>query len=190
MNETVLPQLQTIEAELASQESQLTAQLDALREKLKGVRAVLPMFEEGMLADLPDLETPASETTKTVEKASKSESSASKSTTSASETVKATEPKKTARKATKKKDGRAASWQKYTRKGVEQQSMPDAVLLILQTQPEKSFKIADVMSAIFEDDMPKNQYLKARNRISNILSGGARDGQWHRGERSTYSLSK
>ncbi|MGB7250901.1 MAG: hypothetical protein WBC73_18340, partial [Phormidesmis sp.] len=98
--------------------------------------------------------------------------------------------KTTPKKATaKKKDGRAASWQKYTRPGVKNESIPDAVRLILETQPEKDFKIAEVMEALFQEDMPKAQYLKARNRVSNVLSGGVRAGDWHRGARSTYRMS-
>ena len=89
----------------------------------------------------------------------------------------------------KKADGRTASWQKYTRPGVKNESIPDAVKLILETQPKKDFKIAEVMDALFQEGMPKAQYLKARNRISNVLSGGVRAGDWHRGERSTYRLT-
>jgi hypothetical protein len=43
-NRTVLPQLQMIEAELISQESQLNAQLEKLREKRSAIQAVMPMF--------------------------------------------------------------------------------------------------------------------------------------------------
>ena len=68
--------------------------------------------------------------------------------------------------------------------------MPDAVRLILETQPENEFKIADVMDALFEENMPKAQYLKARNRISNVLSGGVRAGDWHKGDRGTYRMTK
>lgn len=88
----------------------------------------------------------------------------------------------------KKTDGRVASWQKYTRPGVKNESIPDAVRLILETQPEKDFKIAEVMDALFKEGMPKSQYLKARNRVSNVLSGGVRSGDWHRGDKSTYRL--
>ena len=45
------------------------------------------------------------------------------------------------------------------------------------------------MDALF-DDMPKSQYLRARNRISNVLLGGVRDGEWDKGERGTYRLAK
>ena len=88
-----------------------------------------------------------------------------------------------------RKHGRTASWQKYTRPGVKNESIPDAVRLILETQPENEFKIADVMTALFKEDMPKNQYLKARNRISNVLSGGVRAGDWFKGARGTYRMT-
>ena len=38
--------------------------------------------------------------------------------------------------------------------------------------------------------MPRTAYLKARNRISNILSAGARDGTWYRGRNGRYSQSE
>ncbi|MGB7084835.1 MAG: hypothetical protein WBD47_04730 [Phormidesmis sp.] len=191
MNQTVLPQLQTIETELASQESQLTAQLTAVREKLTGIRTVMPMFRGA--ADLKE-EAPAIEEP-TIEKPAVSEASAPvapKKTTpkKAAQKKAIARQKTTPRKASaKKKDGRTAAWQKYTRPGVKNESIPDAVRLILETQPSKEFKIAEVMEALFQEGMPKAQYLKARNRISNVLSGGVRAGDWHRGARSTYRLT-
>lgn len=182
MATTVLPQLQEIESELAAQEESLTAQLQEVKDKLNGIRAVLPMFDENGESlsassaqgsaekSAADSGTPTQE-----KKADSGKSAATKST-------------KTTRKKSKKKDGRAADWQKYTRPGVKNQSIPEAVKLILSTQPDKEFKIAEVMESLFKD-MPKNQYLKARNRVSNVLSGGVRAGDWYRGERSTYRMN-
>ena len=211
MKDTILPQLQTIETELASQEAELSAQLDEIKAKLKGVRAVLPMFSENaegstdaLANGFADVDTEVLETVQADEQ--EDELSAVETPEEAEEVDETAEPlmeaepevasaekeeRKTRKKTTrKKKDGRLASWQKYVRSGVEQQPMPEAVTLILQTQPEKSFKIAEVMEALFEDSIPKSQYLKARNRISNILSAGARKGEWNRGKGSTYSMSK
>ena len=228
MSTTVLPQLQTIEAELTSQEEQLAAQLASVREKLTGIRTVMPMFDGTADADatavteeastgLVEAATPASDQpdeaasveTPTVEDAVAEEHKATE--TGATKAAKTTAKKATAKKATskqatpkkeaaekataskkttaKKKDGRTASWQKYTRPGVKNESIPDAVRLILETQPENEFKIADVMTALFKDDMPKSQYLKARNRISNVLSGGVRAGDWYKGNRGTYRMT-
>ena len=227
MSTTVLPQLQTIEAELTSQEEQLAAQLASVREKLTGIRTVMPMFDgTADVADAPDsdeldeatpdsdepdeaaavVEVPAIEeaavaeapkatktrATKTTAKKATAKKAAVKQAAPKKETAeKETASKKTTTKKTtaKKKDGRTASWQKYTRPGVKNESIPDAVRLILETQPENEFKIADVMTALFKDDMPKSQYLKARNRISNVLSGGVRAGDWYKGNRGTYRMT-
>ncbi|MGI8934403.1 MAG: hypothetical protein ACR2FS_10045 [Phormidesmis sp.] len=182
MTMTVLPQLKEIESDLVAKEETLAAQLKELREQLNGVRAVMPMFE-GKSESATEAPAPAA--------SSQPEESTPSVVPPANETAPAATkaPKAKRKKATAKKDGRAASWQKYTRPGVKNESIPDAVRLILETQPDKDFKIVEVMEALFEEGMPKAQYLKARNRISNVLSGGVRAGDWHRGERSTYRLT-
>ena len=188
MSTTVLPQLQAIESDLMTQEEVLTARLEELREQLRGVRAVMPMFE-GDAASTVEAPAPA------IEEAVEASFPATASLVEEPAPEEADQPapkaKAKRKQATSKKrtDGRAASWQKYTRPGVKNESIPDAVRLILETQPEKDFKIAEVMDALFQEGMPKAQYLKARNRISNVLSGGVRAGDWHRGERSTYRLA-
>jgi hypothetical protein len=199
MTQTVLPQLQEIEADLVTQENQLSAQLEALQAKLKGIRAVIPMFSgdsgavsgavvEFAEADLApeDLLEDLSEDVATERSSSGRKSAKAPAKTKAN---KAKAKRSVAKTDNKKVDGRAADWQKYTRPGVKNQSIPDAVKLILTTQPDKEFKIAEVMEALFVDDIPKAQYLKARNRVSNVLSGGVRAGDWHRGARSTYRMS-
>ncbi|MGC1217091.1 MAG: hypothetical protein WA883_06430, partial [Phormidesmis sp.] len=146
--------------------------------------------EETAVAEAP--KATKTKATKTTAKKATAKKAAVKQAAPKKETVeKETASKKTTTKKTtaKKKDGRTASWQKYTRPGVKNESIPDAVRLILETQPENEFKIADVMSALFKDDMPKSQYLKARNRISNVLSGGVRAGDWYKGNRGTYRMT-
>jgi hypothetical protein len=183
MSQTVLPQLEVIEADLASQESQLSAQLEELREKLNGVRAVIPLFSGASGGvSVSAQKAAAVPITNPVKQSASAKRGPKPATTKSGKVVQ--------KKATKKLDGRAADWQKYTRPGVKNQSIPDAVKLILETQPNKEFKIAEVMQALFVDNIPKGQYLKARNRISNVLSGGVRVGDWHRGDRSTYRLSR
>ncbi|MEL6158681.1 MAG: hypothetical protein AAGJ95_09290 [Cyanobacteria bacterium J06554_11] len=102
---------------------------------------------------------------------------------------------KTAVKSTKvsktpKRSGRTANWQRYVQESYRKSPLPDVIVGVLQAQPTNVFKIADVMNAVFKEDMPKNHFLKARNRISNILSAGARDGVWYRGRGGTYSMSE
>ena len=194
MTQTVLPQLQDIASELETQEASLAAQLEEVREKLNGVRAVMPLFgEDGSISvdsfvGTQDDSSSDAGAKKTATKTASKAKAATKSTAKTKSSTKKTTTKKG--KVGKKKDGRTASWQKYTRPGVKEKTIPEAVRLVLETQPDKSFKIAEVMDSLFKDGMPKQQYLKARNRISNILSGGVRDGEWYKGERGTYGLTK
>jgi len=97
---------------------------------------------------------------------------------------------KAAKKEGAKRSGRTANWQKYVQDSYGKSPLPDVIVGVLQAQPNNVFKIADVMSVVFKEDMPKNHFLKARNRISNILSAGARDGVWYRGRGGTYSMSE
>ncbi len=93
-------------------------------------------------------------------------------------------------KATAKQSGRSSNWHRYVQETYRQAPLPDVVVGVLQAQPGNVFKIADVMSAVFKEDMPENYFLKARNRVSNILSAGARSGEWYRGRGGTYSVSE
>ena len=188
MSKSVLPQLQEVIKDLESQETALSTQLTDVQVKLKGVRAVLPMFGEptaGLIETSGSAEPSASAEKKEVTK--KLSTARTKSSQKSKPAAKTTQKKKST---SKKKDGRAAAWQKYTLPGVGDRPMPESVQMILATQPEKDFRIAEVMSALFKENMPRAQYLKARNRISNILSGGVRDGEWFKGERGAYRLNK
>jgi hypothetical protein len=110
---------------------------------------------------------------------------------------KATAPKKgvpaktvTTTTKTTKRTGKESNWQGYVRSEFGEMPLPDVVENIVKSKPKSVLKIADVMSEIFPEDMPKNHFLKARNRISNILSAGARSGDWYRGRGGTYSVSE
>jgi len=183
MTATVLPQLEEIISNLTEQETSLSTELAEVQSKLEALRSVTTLFD-GESASAAKAPAAAKSTTK---------KKAAAKTSTTKKTAKAKVAKKPAAKSTgrkkAKKDGRAATWQKYTRSGVTSQPMPESVRLILETQPDKDFKIAEVMSSLFKDDMPKAQYLKARNRISNILSGGVRNGDWYKGDRGAYRLT-
>ncbi|MGB3670535.1 MAG: hypothetical protein WA984_10515 [Phormidesmis sp.] len=140
--------------------------------------------------------TPA---TKKSTKATKSKSSAAKSASKTSTQTSNTAPvatksrakaKTKAKAGRKKKDGRAATWQKYVQAKYRELALPESVSSVLRSTPSEVFTIAEVMSALFKEDMPRTAYLKARNRISNILSAGARDGTWYKGRNGRYSQSE
>ena len=188
MSQNALTQLREVIKDLESQEIALSTQLSDVQAKLRGICAVLPMFGEAptVLSNTSD-SADASATPEKKEVTKKSPTAKAKSSKKAKPAARITQKKKVA---SKKKDGRTAAWQKYALPGVGDRPMPESVQIALATQPEKDFRIAEVMSALFKKTMPREQYLKARNRISNILSGGVRDGEWFKGERGAYRLTK
>ncbi|MEM9484201.1 MAG: hypothetical protein AAGA83_10970 [Cyanobacteria bacterium P01_F01_bin.116] len=196
MSITVLPQLIEAEANLSEQEAALVQQLADIQEQRKGLQTVIAMFDassgEPMVApsEIPPVkdeepeaeeETVADKLAKVTKKAKISDRKAKLANVRKTKSAKAASPKKV--------DGRTARWQRYVRDAHRDERLQDVVENVLKANPKDSFKIADVMSAIFEDNMPKAQYLKARSRISNILSAGARDNEWYRGRGGTYSMS-
>jgi len=204
MAQVVLSQLVEAEAQLAEQETIIEAQLADLREKIKGLQTVMAMFDESSgevsaatTTEVAPEPAPAPAPTPTptpAKRRGRPKKTAAKTTTKAVKTT--TRKKSTATKAAAEKTpsagrrGKAAKWQRYIRDEFSSTPLPDVVANILKSQPKSTFKIAAVMSEIFPDDMPKAQFLKARNRVSNILSAGARSGEWHRGRGGTYSCSK
>lgn len=184
---SVQPQLAEAEQKLAAQEAALTQQLEDISEKRKGLQMVIAMFggQSAPSSVEAAVEAPSALKTVTVPEVETIAKAPAKARRTQARTKKAAKTTK----ASKKVDGRAATWQRYIRDEYKETPLPDVVVGILKTEPKSNFKIAAVMTAIFKEDMPKAQFLKARNRISNILSGGARRGEWYRG-RGVYSLSK
>ncbi len=215
MTQAILSQLIKAESQLTEQEATLTAQISTLQEKRRGLQSVISMFEssDSESISVPVLDAPVVEAKpqkrrgrkpKAASATSKSAASkkATKSTASKSTAAKSTASKSTAAKSsttttsavkqsgTRRRGGRKANWQTYVRPSYNDTPLPEVVESVLKTKPRSRFKIAEVMTEIFQDDMPKTQFLKARNRISNILSAGARSGDWHRGRGGTYSVSE
>jgi hypothetical protein len=197
MSDPVLSQLVSVEDDLAQQVETLETRLTQLREQRQGLQTVIDMFqgsngsaEVASVASIEPADEPATKRKSTTRKpATRSAQTNSKSAKPAAEKkAKATKTAATPRK--KKKDGRAANWQKYVQSDYRDTALPEAVSSVLRADPSDVFTIADVMSSIFSEDMPRTSYLKARNRISNILSAGARDGTWYRGRNGRYSQSE
>lgn len=209
MSDPVLSQLVTVESDLTEQIEQLEAQLNQLQIKRKELLSVIDMFSNDSLSDTSAKQSGGSNSTDNGAKSGKQRPSSKEAdasgdgTASAPAKAKAAKAQSTAKakpgrksKQTdsstkkKKKDGRAAVWQKYVQTQYKNLALPEAVSSVLRSQPAEVFKIVDVMSSIFKESMPKMYYLKARNRISNILSAGARDGTWYRGSNGRYSQSE
>ncbi len=188
MADPVLSQLVTVESDLTEQIEHLEAQLSQLQIKREELLSVIDMFNNDAIgsnvSDQPastEAEAPKKEkapAAAVIKSAPKAKPSRQTEQTSSRPTKK------------KKKDGRAAAWQKHVQSQYRSLALPEAVSSVLRSEPTEIFKIVDIMSSIFKESMPKTAYLKARNRISNILSAGARDGTWYRGRNGRYSQSE
>lgn len=185
MADPVLSKLVTVESDLTEQIEHLEAQLTQLQIKRQELLSVIDMFNDDKI------DRNSEKTTSTQADPSDRERTPIKTEArSAVDSQSAQQSNQTSRSTKRKKDGRAAAWQKYVQSQYRSLALPEAVSSVLSSEPTKIFKIADVMSSIFKESMPKPSRLKARNRISNILSAGARDGTWYRGRNGRYSQSE
>ena len=218
MANNVLEQLKEVESQLASQVEALSDQLSAAEKQREGLQTVINMFQaggstNGVAPDVTEIlsnvvpsvaesepeeeEVPAKKpgkrrgrkpSAKTVAKA-KAAATKTKATKTA-KTKAAPAPVAVTKVARKPRGGKSPNWQRYVQDPFRKTPLPDVVANILKAQPDEAFKIAEVMEAIFKSDMPKATFLKARNRVSNILSAGARTNEWYRGRGGKYSMSK
>ncbi|MBX2865382.1 MAG: hypothetical protein KTR27_17665 [Leptolyngbyaceae cyanobacterium MAG.088] len=217
MATNVLDQLKEVESQLASQVQTLSEQLSAAEKQREGLQTVINMFQStgsanGVAANVTEIltsaasavaeskpaEAPAKKTgkrrgrkpaAKTVTKTKTATKAKATKATKATKVKKAPAPAP-AKAARKPRGGKSPNWQRYVQDPFRKTPLPDVVANILKAQPNESFKIAEVMEAIFKSDMPKATFLKARNRVSNILSAGARTNEWFRGRGGKYSMSK
>lgn len=60
----------------------------------------------------------------------------------------------------------------------------------MQQHSKQVIEIATIIDAIFTNDIPKQLRSTARERVSNVLSVGAKSGKWYRGQVGKYSMSK
>jgi len=192
MSDPVLSQLSAVEDDLSQQLENLETELNRIKAQRDGLRTVIDMFDTD--ASPAERKPAAPAKRRPGRPPGRKKAAVAKTTEKKPE---ATEKKSAAKKSKaskkpgrKKKDGRAANWQKYVQEDYKDSALPEAVSSILRSQPSEVFTIADVMTGIFREDMPRTSYLKARNRISNILSAGARDGTWYRGRNGRYSQSE
>ncbi|ESA37069.1 hypothetical protein N836_04475 [Leptolyngbya sp. Heron Island J] len=213
MATNVLDQLKEVESQLVSQIEELSDQLSATEKQREGLKTVINMFQStgstnGVAASVTEILTSAvasvTESEEEEEPAPakkpgkrRGRKPAAKTATKvkAAPKARATKAKAAAEppapKTTRKpRGGKSPNWQRYVQDPFRKTPLPDVVANILKAQPDEAFKIAEVMEAIFKSDMPKATFLKARNRVSNILSAGARTNEWYRGRGGKYSMSK
>lgn len=192
-SDPTLTKLLEVDSDLATQETELAAQLEALQQKRKGLQTVIGIFAPGnevggsneALPKIDSLNGSAAsakpvEATKVPETKPKRGRKASPSNNTSKKTI----PTRT------KGSRKTENWQQYMKKEFGQASLPEAVSTVLQTYSNEALETPAIVNAIFTDKMPSELRNQARDRVSNVLSVGLKDNKWYRGKKGCYSASK
>ncbi len=217
-NPTVAKLLE-VDALLATQEAQLSAQLQSIQEKRRSLKTVIDLFAPTDTATATPIATPAptpvaeaeaevvaQQVEPTAQNEATPEQDQTKTDTTVdveTPTVPATEkqqPKKNSAPASKKQNAKSAptknpnkeqeTWQQYLRSEFSNATLATAVSEVMQRQPEQVLNTTAIVDAIFVDEIPQGVRSKARELVSNILSVGVKKEKWYRGEVGSYSVSK
>lgn len=216
----VLSKLLEADSSLAVQETELMAQVEAIREKRQSLLTVINLFSpngaaapankqvadkaaqvEQLMAQLAPVaaaEAPLTTATLTETAPAKGKAAAEpaeeapKRGRGRAKGSTAANKQPAAKKGAKGTRGgrKTENWQSYVRDQFRQTSLTVAVSTVMQQQPNGIFEVPDIIDAIFSEDMPTAIRTKARDRILHVLSAGVRDEQWYRGKMGQYSLSR
>lgn len=215
-NPTVAKLLE-VDTELATQEAQLSAQLQSIQEKRQSLKTVIDLFAPtDTITATPiatPLETPValegSEVEEIVEPIAQTVATPELDTSKTDTTADANAPavpatqkqqvKKNPSPASKKQSAKSKSqktskeletWSDYLRDEFSDATLSQAVSQVMQRQPKQVLETAAIVDAIFVDAIPPQVRSKARERVSNVLSVGVKKEKWYRGGAGSYSMSK
>ena len=201
-SDLTIAKLLEVDADLAATEVELTFQLQSIQEKrysLKNVISLFPPVDNATptsvttptpvvedVADIteaatPELDEVTIETTEATPQPPKRQGKRNLSTND-KPSKKSAPAKETVKE--------AAIWQQYLQDEFVTDSLAVAVFEVMQQQPEEVLEITAILDAIFVAETPKDVRSTARERVSNVLSVGAKKGKWYRGKLGKYSMSK
>ena len=217
-NPTVAKLLEA-DADLAAQEVELNAQLTSIQQKRHSLKTVIDMFAPVETAAKPittSAQPEAVTTAQQVESTSPGQSPVVQDVdspelkgtdvdnTEAETPIASTPPKRQAQKnsssasskqskksaAIEKPNQQADTWQQYVKDKFNDATLSVTVAKVMQQHSGEVLETATIIDAIFVDDIPKEVRSTARERVSNVLSVGAKSGKWYRGQLGKYSMSK
>ncbi|WP_009631561.1 hypothetical protein [Synechocystis sp. PCC 7509] len=200
----MVAQLLEIDNKLATQEVELTLQLQSIQEKRHSLKNVISLFPLSNTAT----PTTVAEPTPVVENVAEPQEAAipeelDEVTTEITETAPQPPKRQGKRNLSPNSDKlnkkpapaketikEAAIWQQYLQDEFIKDSLAVAVFEVMQQQPDRVLEITTILNTLFVPEIPKDIKSTARERVSNILSVGAKKGKWYRGKLGKYSMSK
>ena len=200
---SIVAKLLEVDADLAVTEVQLADQLQSIQEKRHSLKNVISLFPPGDAARppvvistpvveeqaeppvpevaTPELENTTIDTTEAAPSTQKRQGKKNPSSTT-SKSSKKSAP-------TKEASNEADTWQQYIKEDFINASLAEAVAEVMQQHLEQVLEITTILDALFVQEIPKEIRTKARERVSNVLSVGAKKGKWYRGLAGKYSMS-
>jgi hypothetical protein len=204
-SDPIVVTLLAIDAKLAAQEVELTLQLQSIQEKRHSLTNVISLFPpvdtaaptpvvtstpvvkklaqppvpEVATPELEDITIDATEAAPSTQKREGKKNSSPANSKSNKKSV-----------PTKEASKEADTWQQYVKEDFINASLAEAVAEVMQQQEQQVLEITAILDAIFVEEIPKELRTKARERVSNVLSVGAKKGKWYRGLAGKYSMSK
>ncbi len=217
-NPTVAKLLE-VDADLAATEVELNAQIQSIGEKRHSLKTVINMFAPVDTVTTPiatSAQPPEAFAAQQVESTSPEQSpvvqdvvspelnSANVDTIEAEAPIASTSPKRQAKNnssstsskqskkssSIKKSSKEVDTWQQYVKDEFYDATLSEAVAEVMQQHSKQVLETATIIDAIFASDIPKEIKSTARERVSNVLSVGAKSGKWYRGKLGKYSMSK
>lgn len=205
-----ITKLLEIDADLAEQEAQLSAQLASIQQKRHSLKTVIDMFAPAYTTDtvpvatpaptpvaeeqsppsspdvaLPELDGVMTDTTAEAPTAPQPQQQQAKKNSSPASS------KQTKKSAPAKKQSKAPdTWHEYVKEDFSNASLAEAVSEVMQQHSERVLTIAAIVDTIFTSNIPKEVRNTVRERVSNVLSVGAKNNKWYRGKLGKYSMSK
>ena len=202
-SDPTVAKLLEVDADLAATEVELTLQLQSIQEKrhsLKNVISLFPPVDNAtptpvttptpVVEDVaaiteaatPELDEVTTDTTEAAPQPSKRQGKRNLSPSNSKPSKKAAPAKEITKE--------VAIWQQYLRDEFVTDNLSVAVFDVMQQQSEEVLEITAILDAIFVAETPKDVRSTARERVSNVLSVGAKKGKWYRGKLGKYSMSK
>lgn len=178
-NPTVAKLLEA-DADLAAQEAELNAQLVSVQ--VESTSSTQPSVVQDV--NSPELNGASVDTTPEAPTAPIPQKQKAKKDSSLASS------KQNQKSAPAKKQSKAPdTWQQYVKDELYGATLSEAVSEVMQQHSEEVLEIAAIVDAIFTGNIPKEVRSTARERVSNVLSVGAKSGKWYRGQLGKYSMS-
>jgi len=196
------------DAELAAQEAELNAKIQSIGEKRHSLKTVIDMFapvdtaptpvvkptsvaEDQLQPTPPDVVAPRHGAVTDIEVEAQALPTAQKQQAKKNSSPNSSKQgKKLTFTSTKEPSKNIEGWQQYVKDDFGNATLSEAVSEVMQQHSKQVLDIATIIDAIFVNDIPRKVRSTARERVSNVLSVGAKSGKWYRGKLGKYSMSQ